>query len=62
MDIPLASLLAEPTVAEMALAILQHQADCMEEGKPGQTLAELEELSEEEAERLLAEQMSKDKL
>ncbi len=62
LNLPFAAFLAEPTVAGMAAVVLQHQADELGSGELEEALKKLEELSEEEAQRMLAEPMGKDKL
>ena len=51
----LRALLEAPTVAEMALVILENRAGSMDEPKVDQLLSELDALSEEEARSLLSE-------
>jgi amino acid adenylation domain-containing protein len=54
-DLPLTSLLTKPTLAEVAIAVVETQAEHSRQGKLGETLAGLEQLTEEEALRLLAD-------
>jgi acyl-coenzyme A synthetase/AMP-(fatty) acid ligase len=55
-ELPLRFLFETPTVAEMALVITQNQGKKAGQEEIGRMLAELESLSNEEAERLLSEQ------
>jgi acyl carrier protein len=52
-EIPLQSLFRSPTVADMAAVIIEHQANNFERGRTGSYMAELESLSDDEAQRLL---------
>ena len=54
-DLPLRKLFEYPTVAEMTAFIAQHQGDEAEQTILRETLAELDRLSEEEAQRMLME-------
>jgi len=54
-ELPVKSLLEAPTVAEMAVVITQNQAKKAEKEDVSRTLAELEALSDEEAQQLLAD-------
>jgi acyl carrier protein len=54
LEIPLQSLFQSPTVAEMAAVIMEHQTKKLGEKDLERILAELESMSEEEAQRLLA--------
>jgi len=54
-ELSLISLFETPTIADLAVAIAQNQAEKHEE--IARMLAELEDLSEEEAQRLLADEM-----
>jgi hypothetical protein len=56
LEIPLQSLFQSSTVAAMAATIIEHQGRKLGENKMETILAELESLSEEEAQRLLADQ------
>lgn len=51
--LPLESLFRRPTIAEMALTITQHQADAVGREDLAHLMADLSELSEQEAEQLL---------
>jgi acyl carrier protein len=51
-EIPLQTLLASPTVADMAVIITQRQAVQVEHEEMSRLLAQIERLSEEEAQRL----------
>jgi len=53
LEIPLQSLFRSPTVAEMAAVIMEHQAKKLGQEELDRILAELESLSDEEAQRLL---------
>ncbi|MGH7930765.1 MAG: hypothetical protein ACREQV_23585, partial [Candidatus Binatia bacterium] len=53
---PLQVLFQAPTVAEMAVVIMEHQAQKLDKQKLHRMLAELESLSDEEAQRLVANQ------
>lgn len=55
LEIPLKRLFESPTVAEMAIVIADHQATEIDASKLEEILAELELLSEKEAQRLLME-------
>ena len=55
LELPLQSLFAAPTVAEMAAVITEHQAKKLGKGELDRILVELESLSDEEARRLLAQ-------
>ena len=54
-ELPVKSLLEAPTVAEMAVVITQNQAKKAEKEDVSRMLAELEALSDEEAQQLLAD-------
>ncbi len=54
-DLPLRILFEHPTVADLALAIVQLQAQHTDDAMLGELLANLEQLSEEDLQRLLAE-------
>ena len=58
-DLPLRSLFRAPTVAEMALAITQRRAKAADQADIDRMLAELEALSNEEAQSLLADDNAK---
>ncbi len=58
-EVGLRSLFESPTIAEMAVAILQHQADQMDSAEIDQVLADLDHLSEDEALILLSEEMGR---
>ena len=55
-EVPLRTLLEAPTVADMAVAIIQNQAEKAEEEDLDQILAELEALPHGEAQRLLSDE------
>jgi amino acid adenylation domain-containing protein len=55
-ELPLQSLFQTPTVAEMAVIIAQSQGRTLDEEDLGRLLAELESLSDEEAQRLLTKE------
>ena len=55
-EIPLQSLLETPTVASMAIVIVEHLVRNADRGAMDRMVAEVEGLSEEEARRLLAEE------
>jgi len=59
-DLPLQSLFQSPTVAEMATVIAEHQGKKLDQKELGDILVKLESLTEEEAERVLSESVSKD--
>lgn len=56
LELPLQSLFAAPTVAEMTVVITEHQGKKLGEEKLDRILAELETISDEEAQRLFANQ------
>jgi len=56
LEIPLQSLFQSPTIAEMAEVITQSQAKKLDEADLNHILAELESLTDEEAQRLLSDQ------
>jgi amino acid adenylation domain-containing protein len=60
-DLPLRSIFDAPTVAELALMINKRRVDQTNEQNLDGVLAELETLSEEEAQRLLARMIGKNK-
>jgi acyl carrier protein len=53
-DLPLKSLFESPTVAEMAIVITEHQEKKLGTEELHRILTELESLSDEEAQRLVA--------
>jgi hypothetical protein len=55
-DLPLKSLFESPTVAEMASVITEHQGKILNDAQLEGMLAELESMSDEQAERLLADE------
>jgi len=55
-EVSVKSLFESPTVADMALAITQKQAEKVDEEEIERMLDELEALSDEEARRLLADE------
>jgi acyl carrier protein len=55
-DVPLRSLLETPTVADMAIVIAQSQAEKVECQEIERMLVDLEGLSDEDSQRLLAEE------
>ena len=59
-DLPLQSLFQSPTVAEMATVIAEHQGKKLDQKELRDILVKLESLTEEEAERVLSESVSKD--
>jgi amino acid adenylation domain-containing protein len=61
LEIALQSLFQSPTVAEMAAVITDHQGKQVGKAELDRMLRELESLSDEEAERLLSEDHSKDR-
>ena len=56
MDLPLRRLFEATTVADLALLIAQEQAEQEDEEQIAQLLAELEALSDDDVERLLADE------
>jgi amino acid adenylation domain-containing protein len=54
-DLAVSSLLARPTVANMAAVVLQHQSEMIGPNEVAEDLAELDKLSEEEAQRLVGQ-------
>jgi acyl carrier protein len=60
-DIPLEALVAHPTLAKMAAAIVQCLAGRTKQRELDQVLSDLERLSEEEARRLLVKELPKGK-
>jgi amino acid adenylation domain-containing protein len=61
-DLPFGSLLAKPTVASMAAVIVQYQVNAAEQEELRAALEGLDELSEEETNRLLVEAIEKAKV
>ena len=61
-NLPFATLLANPTVEAMASIVLQYQADERTDEVLEEALQELEHFSEEEAQRLLSEESLKGKV
>jgi len=61
MEVPLRSIFESPTVADMAIVIVQNQAEAARPENLARMLAELEALSDREAERLLAEENAGDR-
>jgi acyl carrier protein len=59
LELPLTALFQSPTVAEMALVILDGQANKLEQRDLDRVVSELEALSEEEARRVLARAVGK---
>jgi len=57
LELPLQSLFQSPTVAEMAMIITENQAKKVGQEEMARMLAELEPLSDEQAEQLLAQEM-----
>jgi uncharacterized coiled-coil protein SlyX len=55
-ELPLQSLFQSPTIAEMAAVITEHQGKRLGQAELERLLGELEALSDEEAQRLLAEE------
>jgi len=56
LDIPLRALFEKPTVEELAIAIMERQAEGVQEEQVSRILAGVESLSEEETQRHLVEQ------
>jgi acyl carrier protein len=56
LEIPLQVLFQTPTVAEMAGAVMEHQAKKLGRGEVDRILAELESLSDVELQRLVSDQ------
>ena len=56
-EVPLQFLFQSPTIAEMAAVITEHQGKKPDEKELDRVLTELESLSDEEAEKLIAEEM-----
>jgi hypothetical protein len=56
LELPLQSLFQSPTVAEMALVITEHEGKKLDGNELNRILTELESLSDEEAQRLVATQ------
>lgn len=54
-DLPVSSLLARPTVANMAAVVVQYQAEMADPDGIAEDLVELDKLSEEEARRLVGQ-------
>jgi amino acid adenylation domain-containing protein len=59
LELPLSSLFQAPTVAEMALVILESRANKLDESNLDSILSDLEALSEEDARRVLARAMQR---
>ncbi|MGH7770389.1 MAG: hypothetical protein ACREQP_23300, partial [Candidatus Binatia bacterium] len=60
LELPLQSLFQSPTVAEMAAVIRQYQETSLTEEELERMLAELETMSEEEAEKSMTREAAKD--
>jgi acyl-coenzyme A synthetase/AMP-(fatty) acid ligase/acyl carrier protein len=58
-DVPFAAFLAEPTVAGMAAVVVRYQGDEGVDDEVRDAFEEVEQCSEEEAQRLLAQQLGK---
>ena len=56
LDLPVKALFDSPTVAEMAIVVAQKQAKKLGEEELARLLSELESISEDEAQRLLAKE------
>jgi hypothetical protein len=56
LEVPLQSLFQSPTVAKMALVITEHEGKKLDGNELNRILTELESLSDEEAQRLVANQ------
>jgi surfactin family lipopeptide synthetase C len=56
LELPIKALFESPTVAEMAAVITTHQGKQLTDGELARVLGELESLSDEEAQRLLAKE------
>ena len=59
LELPLLSLFQSPTVAEMAAVITEHQGKLLGEEELERLLSELESMSEEEAQQLVAKETVK---
>jgi uncharacterized coiled-coil protein SlyX len=57
LELPLKSLFQSPTIAEMAAVITEHQGKALAEEELKRVLAELELMSDEEAQRLVAKEL-----
>ena len=57
LELPLKSLFQSPTIAEMAAVITEHQGKALAEEELKHVLAELELMSDEEAQRLVAKEL-----
>jgi hypothetical protein len=55
-EVPLKSLFQSPTVAAMAAVITEHQAEKLGTGDLDRIMAELESLSDEQAQRIVSAQ------
>jgi acyl carrier protein len=60
LEVPLQSLFQSPTVAEMAVVITECRGKKLDEKEMSRILTELESLTDEEAQRLIGEGVSKD--
>jgi hypothetical protein len=60
LEVPLQSLFLSPTVAEMAVVITECRGKKLDEKEMSRILTELESLTDEEAQRLIGEGVSKD--
>jgi uncharacterized coiled-coil protein SlyX len=57
LELPLKSVFQSPTIAEMAAVITEHQGKALAEEELKRVLAELELMSDEEAQRLVAKEL-----